>query len=233
LSALMLIKLNPTSRREPRHGDVWNQLKEGVRYVVNHKPIRLVLTVIAIASVFGRGSLEMLPAYADGVLQGGSRALAILTSAMGLGAIVSGVLLSRGTHWLNIRVVASGVIAGGLLIALLGLIDTFWIAAATVVVLGFVLSLCGVGSQILMQTMVEDDIRGRVSSLWGMVAFGGTAFGGLLIGTIASFIGLTNTIIAAGLIATTLSLSVVLRQQKVATGVTSSPDHPNRSATNQ
>lgn len=233
LAALMLIKLNPTSRREPRHSDVWNQLKEGVRYVVNHKPIRLVLTVIAIASVFGRGSLEMLPAYADGVLQGGSRALAILTSAMGLGAIVSGILMSRGTHWLNISVVASGVIAGGLLIALLGLIDSFWIAAATVIVLGFVLSLCGVGSQILMQTMVEDDIRGRVSSLWGMVAFGGTAFGGLLIGTIASFIGLTNTIIAAGLIATTLSLIVLLRQQKGSIGVTSSPDHPNRSATNQ
>ncbi len=233
LSALLLIKLRPTSRREPRHGDVWNQLKEGVRYVVNHKPIRLVLTVIAIASVFGRGSLEMLPAYADGVLQGGSRALAILTSAMGLGAIVSGILLSRGTHWLNIGVVAAGVIAGGLLIALLGLINTFWLAAATVVVLGFVLSLCGVGSQILMQTMVEDEIRGRVSSLWGMVAFGGTAFGGLLIGTIATMIGLTNTIMAAGLIATTLSLIVLLRRQKNATGATSSPDHPHHSATNR
>jgi len=210
LTALVLIKLNPASRTEPRHSDVWNQLKEGINYVLNHTRIKLLLIVVAVASVFGRGSLEMLPAYADGVLQGGSRALAMLTSAIGCGAIVAGIALTRGTHWLNVRVVSLGVLAGGLLIAVLGLVQQFWLAIFLVTVLGFVLSLCGVGSQILMQTLLDDDIRGRVSSLWGMVAFGGTALGGLLIGSVASFQGLSETIVAAGAICAVLAMLVLL-----------------------
>jgi MFS family permease len=213
LSALMLVQLNPTSRSEPRHSDVWNQLKEGVRYVFHNKAIRLVLTVIAVTSVLGRGALEMLPAYADAVLHGGSRALAMLTSAIGFGAVLAGILLSRGTAWLHIGVIITGVMAAGLLIAALGFAESFWMAAILIAMLGFVLSLCGVGSQILMQTLVTDEIRGRVSSLWGMVAFGGTALGGLLVGAAASVQGLTTTIVGTGILCTLLAALIASRRR--------------------
>ena len=215
LAALMMVQLQPTSRSEPRHSDVWNQLKEGVRYVFHNKQIRLVLTVIAIASVLGRGALEMLPAYSDVVLNGDSKTLAMLTSAIGLGAVVAGIALSRGTAWLHIGVVIIAVGSSGLLIAVLGLVDALWLAAILIVLLGFVLSLCGVGSQILMQTLVDDEIRGRVSSLWGMVAFGGVAMGGLFIGAIASVAGLTATIIGTGITCSVFALVVALRQRAI------------------
>ena len=73
--------------------------------------------------------------------------------------------------------------------------------------MGAMLSLCGIGSQILIQTNVDDEVRGRVSSIWGMIAFGGTAIGSLLIGIAADLFGLQQTLTAAAagcLIATLL-----------------------------
>lgn len=198
--AMLVIRLRPSAERRPRQGDAWQDLKDGVRYVRQHQPIRAVLVIIALASVFGRGALEMLPAFADVVYQGGSSALAILTSAIGAGAIVSGLVLSRGTQWLTINIVRMAAAGGGLLIAILGTVDNFHVAVGIVTALGVILSLCGVGSQILVQTMVDDEVRGRVSSIWGMIAFGGTATGGLIVGASATVWGLQNSVIVTGTI---------------------------------
>ncbi len=87
----------------------------------------------------------------------------------------------------------------GLLIAILGALGDFWIGVAIVAVLGVILSMCGVGSQILIQSLVDDEVRGRVSSLWGVIAFGGTALGSLVVGAAASVWGLQDVVVVAGL----------------------------------
>jgi predicted MFS family arabinose efflux permease len=199
IAAMIIVRLNPATERPHRPRHVWHEMGEGVRYVLSHPRIRALLVIIAVASLFGRGVLEMMPAFADEVYRRGSAALAILTSAIGAGAIVSGLVLSRGAGWLDAQVIRWAVIAGGLLIALLGLLDQFWVAVGVVVLLGIILSLCGIGSQILIQTLVEDEVRGRVSSLWGTITFGGTALGSLLVGTAASVWGLQNVVVAAGI----------------------------------
>lgn len=218
LSALLLVRLEPAARKEPRHGDVGSALADGIRYAWQHRPIRFLLAIIGVSSVFGRGTLEMLPAFADAVFGRGSGALAILTSAVGVGAIVAGILLSRGTRWLEFRTVAAGVALAGAMIVTFATIDGFWLGVSIAASLGFLLSLCGVGSQILLQSMLDDEIRGRVSSLWGMVAFGGTAVGGLIIGSVSTQFGLEPTTTAAGVCCGTLALllgrrTAAVRQQ--------------------
>lgn len=200
IAAMLIVRLNPTAERKPRQSHVWQELKDGVRYVRQHRSIRAVLVIIALASVFGRGALEMMPAFADAVYQGGSAALAILTSAIGAGAIVTGLALSRGTGWLTINVVRMAAAVGGVLITVLGFLQSFHAAVVIVASLGVILSLCGVGSQILIQTLVDDEVRGRVSSIWGMVAFGGTAVGGLAVGFAATIWGLQNAVIVSGML---------------------------------
>ena len=165
IAAMIVVRLNPTPDRAPRNRHVWHEMHEGFSYVLGHPRIRALLVIVAVASVFGRGALEMMPAFADAVFQRGSVALAILTSAIGAGAIISGLALSRGAGWLNVRIIRAAVIAAGLLVALLGIVEQFWIAVMIVTFLGIILSLCGVGSQILIQTLVEDEVRGRVSGL--------------------------------------------------------------------
>ena len=167
VAAVLTVQLNPTVDRSAAPGNVWSDMLEGFRYVLNHKTIRALLIVIAVASTLGRGALEMMPAFADVVFQRGSGGLAMLTSALGAGAITTGLVLARGSGWLNIRIIRIGVTVAGLLIATLASTDVFWIAMVVVAMLGVLLSMCGVGSQILIQTLVEDEVRGRVSSLWG------------------------------------------------------------------
>jgi MFS family permease len=60
--------------------------------------------------------------------------------------------------------------------------------------------------------MIHDELRGRVSSLWGMIAFGGTAFGGLLVGAFASLWGLSATTVAIGVVCMLLTLRIYARR---------------------
>ncbi len=198
--AVSIIELNPAAARIRQPKAVWSELLDGVRYALAHRTIRRLLIIVAVASVFGRGALEMMPAFADAIYQRGSAGLAILTASIGAGAIASGIVLSRSTEWLNTNVIRFGIVAAGLLIAVFGANTSFWLAVPVVVALGIVLSLSGVGSQILIQTLVEEEVRGRVSSIWGMIAFGGTAIGSIVVGTAASIFGLQATVVITGLL---------------------------------
>ena len=206
VAAVSCIRLRPVERGKKKPGDVWSELLDGIRYVRAHRTIRGLLVIIAVASLFGRGALEMLPAFADAVFGRGSSGLAVLTSAVGVGAVATGLILSRRLHWLNIGVIRLSVVVAGCLIVVFGWNSSFWFAVPLVTTLGVILSLCGVGSQILLQSLVDEDVRGRVSSLWGMIAFGGTAFGGLIVGAAAATFGLQATVIVAGLLCAVAAL---------------------------
>ena len=212
IAAVAFVELRPAPPRLKQQGDVWAELLDGVRYVVTHETIRGLLIIVAVASVFGRGALEMMPVFADAIFERGAAGLATLTAAIGVGAIASGLVLSRSTAWLNSQVVRLSVVSAGILIAILGANTVFWVAVPLVVALGVILSLCGVGSQILIQTLVEEEVRGRVSSLWGMIAFGGTAFGSLIVGSLASAFGLQITVMVAGLLCAVIAMFAPVQQ---------------------
>ena len=88
-----------------------------------------------------------------------------------------------------------------------GVTGQFPLAVVIVVLLGVVLSFCGVGSQILIQTLVDDRVRGRVSSFWGMIAFGGTSLGSLVIGAAARAWGLQPAVATTGLVCAALAIA--------------------------
>lgn len=200
VTAVLFVKLRPIARRKKKPGDVWSELLAGMRYVRAHRTIRGLLIIIASASIFGRGALEMLPAFVDAVLGRGSSGLAVLTSAVGVGAVATGLVLARSTLWLNIGVIRASVIIAGVLIIAFAANTAFWLAVPIITALGVIMSLGGVGSQILLQSLVDEEVRGRVSSLWGMIAFGGTALGGLVIGSASAAFGLQATVMVAGLL---------------------------------
>jgi hypothetical protein len=168
--------------------------------VLAHPTIRLLLLLSLLRSALARGSLEMLPAFADAVYDRGATALSLLTSATGAGAVVVGIVLSFGTSWLTVNVIRADIVIAGAFILVLSVVDRLGFAVPVVAVLGALLSLGGVGSQILIQTLVDERVRGRVSSLWGASVFGGTSLGALLIGSAAHAFGLQLAVGAAGAI---------------------------------
>lgn len=213
LAALFMVKLAPAEDRSQRRGEVWRDMKEGISYAMSQPTIRQVLIVLGVSAVLARGPLELLPAFADDVFKVGSGGLAALTSAAGGGAIIAGLLLSQGLRRLRIETVATTIAAVGVLIALFGLTNDFWIAVGIAALLGFCLSLSGVGSQILMQNAADDQYRGRVSSFWGLITFGGTALGGLVVGGISSLWGLNATTVCSGILCSSLALLVLWRKR--------------------
>jgi predicted MFS family arabinose efflux permease len=212
LAALFMVKLAPAEERIQRRGEVWQDMKEGIHYAMTQQTIRQVLIILGVSAVLVRGPLELLPAFADDVFDLGSGGLAILTSAAGGGAIIAGLLLSQGLRSLRIETVATTIAAVGVLIVLFGLTEEFWIAVGIIALLGFGLSLSGVGSQILLQNAADDQYRGRVSSFWGLITFGGTALGGLVVGGISSVWGLKTTTVCSGVLCILLALIVLARR---------------------
>ena len=200
LIAVMIVRLRDRERKTKAASDVWSEMLDGIRYTLAHSTIFKMFVVVAVASLFGRGALEMLPAFSDVVLGGDASTLALLTSSVGGGAIISGLVLSRLGGQVTVQTVRVAIIIAGLIIAVFGYNDDLRIAVPLVVVLGVILTFCGVGSQILMQRLVDDEVRGRVTSLWGVIAFGGTALGSLLVGGAADVFGLQITIIVTGLL---------------------------------
>ncbi|MEJ8569136.1 MFS transporter [Elongatibacter sediminis] len=198
IGVMIVVNIRPRTRSERGRKHPWNELMDGARYAFSHRAIRGLLIVSALASVCGRGALEMLPVFADDIFSGGASALAILTSAVGAGAVIGGLALSRGHDWLTTRIIRYALSTAGILVILLGVMPNFAGAVSVVALLGITLSLCGIGAQILIQSLVDDEVRGRVSSFWGMIAFGGTSLGSLLVGTAASAWNLQSAVIAAG-----------------------------------
>lgn len=213
IASMVAVTLNPSSSNRDERKHPWQELLDGARYVVHHRTIRGLLVVAAVVSVFGRGALEMLPAFADDVFRRGAAALATLTSAIGAGAIVVGIVMARGTRWLRVRTIHAALFAAGSLVALFGATDNFAAAVVIVTLLGVTLSLCGIGSQILIQTRVDDEVRGRVSSFWSTIALGGTSLGSLLIGGAAHYFGLQASVVAAGLLSAATTLYLVWRRR--------------------
>jgi len=214
VASMMVITLNPTSLKRESHQHPLTELLEGARYVATHTTIRGLLMVAALSSVFGRGALEMLPVFADEIFGGGASALAILTSAIGAGAVIIGLTVSRSSHWLTVQVIEVALVMAGILVIVLGLSHSLAVGVVVVCLLGMTLSMCGIGAQILIQSLVDDEIRGRVSSFWGMIAFGGTSLGALLVGSTAHFAGLKAAVVSAGIICAGMTSWKIWRRQR-------------------
>ncbi|MEO5773707.1 MAG: MFS transporter [Sphingomicrobium sp.] len=214
--ALAIAPSRPVAQRarEPFFG----QLAEGFAYAASHPFIRLQLLLTAWNGLFGRSILEMLPVYSDRLYSAGTNGLAILSAVAGAGALAAAFGASR-LHLNSRQLQIGSVVLSGLnAIALLTLpiSDSFWVGLPCIAVIGFGATGSAVLSQTLVQMEVEDRVRGRISSLWGMAGLGGSAFGGLLLGAALGILSVPAATFASAciaLIAPALALGSIRRSR--------------------
>ena len=210
------LKLQPITRDLERQIGLARLMRDGLSYTLRHPAIRYYLFLVLIGATFGRALFELMAPYADEVFNRGSDGMSQLISSFGVGAIAGGLWVARNKRLEQLRRSAAVCTAlTGLLIIAFGFTDNFWLAMLQLPVLGCVLTICGVGSQTLTQTVVEEKYRGRVMSLWSVVAFGGVALGSAALGGWAQLIGLTDATVYWGLIAALLGLIGVLSIRRV------------------
>jgi MFS family permease len=196
--ALFLMRL-PHSPSRIQKNKPWQDLITGFRYAFSFPPIRAILLLLSLASLVGMPYTILMPVFAKTVLKGGPNTLGFLMAAGGVGALVGALILAsrRSVIGLGRWIAVTTFILGAGLIA-------FSFSRSTLLSLFFMLftgfgmiSLMASGNTIL-QTIADDDKRGRVMSFYTVSIIGMTPFGSLLYGSLAGHIGAPATLILGG-----------------------------------
>ena len=216
--ALAVIEIRAVKRKPS--GGFTHEFVAGIRYVAGHGLIRQLMLMSVVASIFGRGVVEQLPAISGGLFQRGSSGLALLTTAAGLGAVIGGILLSKRSagSWLPVIANRSALWLGLSVIAL-GAMPTFLLATIVVFLLGIVGVICGVGLQVLLQKTIDETFRGRVLGLWGTCNVAGPGIGGALIGGMTPLLGLRGATIGSGALCCLLAAWIIWRGHRLSSAV--------------
>jgi MFS family permease len=198
---LLLLKLDNFQRSVgSKQFTFFMDVKAGLNYALSSDLILRLLILIAVSAAFGRGLLEILPAAVDVLYGRGVEALAWMNSAAGVGAIMAGLLLSSFSAARLFPAMRIAAIVSGLLLVVFSYISSFEFGLLMIGALSFCATVCGVGTQSLIQVSVTSAFRGRVMSLWGAINIGGGALGGLLFGVLTESMGYPFTLVVMGLI---------------------------------
>src|ERR1700720_3880624 len=175
------------------------QLKEGWTYVSGFAPVRTILLLFALVSLMGWPFTVLMPIFAGTILKGGPHTLGFLMGAVGIGALVSAVSLALRKSVLGLgRMIPIATASLGVGLILFGMSRMFWLSMVLMLVCGFGMMQQMAASNTIIQTIVEDDKRGRVMSFYAMAFVGMAPFGSLLAGTLAHAIGAPRTVMLSG-----------------------------------
>ena len=188
--AMMRWPAAPAAPAAPARRGWLHSWLEGVRSAFGFAPIRAgLLLIAAISGTIGTYS-TLMPVFAKDVFGGGARTLGILLSSAGTGALLSALYLAsrHTTRGLDRVILVAGTCASLAMLAFAHA-SNFALALPLLVVLGAGLIAAQASIQTLVQTLVDDDKRGRVMSLYTMAFLGALPFGNLLAGAIARYAG--------------------------------------------
>lgn len=211
IAGLLLMRLEPqphvASTLKPLQS-----LKQGFDYAFASLPIRWILILMSVFSLTTMSYSTLMPVVSVGILHGDAHTLGLLLSSAGVGALLGGAYMSTRASVLGLGV----VVAYAPLLCGVGLIGfalsrMLWLSLPALVLVGLGSILQISGSNTILQTIVEDDKRGRVLSLFMMSFLGVAPFGNLLAGSLAHAIGVPNTFILNGIICI-LMTAIVIRQ---------------------
>ena len=200
IMALLAMRLVPTDI-PMMAGSHLQKIKEGFVYAFSSPPIRSILLLSGLVSLMGMQYAVLVPVFADKILKGDAQTLGFLMAASGVGAIFGGVYLATRRSVIGLGkfiVISPSVLGTGLIIFSLSRFLPLSLFAMLLIGLGTILQISA--GNIILQTIVDDDKRGRVMSLYTMSFLGMTPFGNLLGGTLGDRIGVTDTLIIAGIL---------------------------------
>jgi MFS family permease len=198
LVTFQLIRVTP-SRRPATHPPMWQDMREGVAYIWNSVPIRLLLLMLMLVGMMATPYITLMPALVKEVFQGGADEMGFLVGAGGLGAVTGTIYLaSRPSIRGLIRLLTLASLAVGIALMMLSRSATIWIALPLLAVIGFGTLITSVSVNMILQTIVDDDKRGRVMSFYTVAFLGVAPFGSLAAGAIAGVIGVAHTLLIGG-----------------------------------
>jgi MFS family permease len=200
IMALLAMKFKPWKTTVSNVNPL-QQIKEGFAYAFGFPPIRALLLLSALVSFFGMQYTVLAPVFAEEILKGGAETLGFLMAASGVGALFSGIYLATRQTVVGLGkliVLGPGILGIGLIgfalsrLLPLSLLTMLFVGCGTIIQIA--------SSNTVLQTIVDEDKRGRVMSLYTMSFLGIIPFGNLVGGALAEKIGAPYTLIIDGIV---------------------------------
>jgi MFS family permease len=201
IASLLMMRLTKAEKERHVEARILGELRTGFQYVVHSVPIRTSLVVLSIVSAMGMPYSVLMPAYVTSVLHGGPNLLGVLMTASGVGALAGALYLAGRRSVVGLgKVMFVSTLAFGAAMIGFAFTRTLWLALVLLPIVGagFMIQLAATNT--VLQTIVEDRLRGRVMAFYTMAFFGTAPIGSLVAGVAAERIGTAWTIAAAGVV---------------------------------
>ena len=176
------------------------ELHEGWHYVSRFAPIRSILLLLALISLMGMPYAVLMPIFAGRILHGGAHTLGFLMGASGVGALTAAFRLAARRSVLGLgrlTAISAGIFGAGLIA--FSRSGMMWLSMLLMFFVGLGMMQQMASSNTILQTIVDEDKRGRVMSYYAMAFTGMAPFGSLLAGTVANRIGAPDTLLISGI----------------------------------
>ena len=210
LGSLLMMSV-PTIAKRITNISPLAQLLEGLRFSRTHETIKPLLLLSAVMSILCVNIVTLLPAFADTVLHSPIEGYATVSTAQGVGAVCAGFLAVFVSRFGRGRVVAAMSLLLCLSVLIVSHITAVVPAAILMALVGFSLILMFVTMNTMIQTVVPDQFRGRVLSLYTLTFFGLAPFGALALGYIASQLGVPDALALYAILNGVLALGILAR----------------------
>ncbi|QDR79341.1 MFS transporter [Sporomusa termitida] len=215
LAALLSMRVQEPVKREKENNSPLREMHEGYLYAYHFPPICYTVLLLGVVNLAGTVYVTLMPIFAQDIFAGDSYTLGLLMGATGLGAICGATFMASRPDPQGLeRVIPWAVVLLGITLIvfsqtnwlLIGLLMLFFIGLGSIVHIA--------ASSTLMQSLVDEDKRGRVMSLYSM-SFGMTPFGNLLAGIMASYIGAAATVSTGGAVCVAGAILFFCRLQDI------------------
>jgi MFS family permease len=203
LAALFSIKVTEPKEKKLEISKIIDHLKVGWNATFKHDSIRSLILFLTTSSFFGMPYINLFPAMAHFVGHDNSKSLGIITTASGVGSLLSAIYLAKRKSPPDLAfVIGTGGLIMGLFISLCLIFNNFYWLLICVAIAGFGLMFQLSATNTMVQTLVEDDKRSRVLSFLLLAMMGISPFGSLVIGFLSEKVGIKNTLLVNGMITT-------------------------------
>jgi len=199
LASLRAMRLAPRARQQ-RETHMREELAAGFRYVTRFVPVRSALLLLSLVSVMGMPYTVLMPAISANVLHGGPNTLGFLMTASGVGALAGALYLASRRSVVGLgraMAVASSTFGAGLVA--FSLSRSLWLSLMLLPVVGAGMMITMAAANTVIQTVVREELRGRVMAFYTMAFLGTAPIGSLIAGIAADRIGPQRTILLGGL----------------------------------
>jgi len=198
--SLIAMRVTRAERRS-HETTLLEELRAGVQYVTRFPPVRTALILLGVVGAMGMPYTVLMPLVASQTLHGGAHTLGFLMTATGVGAVTGALYMASRRTVLGLgRVMVVATLAFGAGLVAFGLARTVWFALIVLIVIGAGFMIEMAATNTILQTIVEERLRGRVMAFYTMAFLGTAPIGSLLAGIVADRVGVSATIIGGGVV---------------------------------